>query len=136
FRIVGEHIAEVRQLARQTAAVVRENPHVSNVHLDWEEPSKVVYLQIDQDRARALGVSTASVAQFLRGALSGASVGQFREVNELIEILQRGTLDDRENLASLGSLAIPTEHGTSVSLSQVANLEYGFEEGVIWHRNR
>ncbi len=136
FRIVGEHIAEVRQLARQTAAVVRENPHVSNVHLDWEEPSKVVYLQIDQDRARALGVSTASVAQFLRGALSGASVGQFREGNELIEILQRGTLDDRENLASLGSLAIPTEHGTSVSLSQVANLEYGFEEGVIWHRNR
>jgi multidrug efflux pump len=109
---------------------------VSNVHLDWEEPSKIVYLRIDQDRARALGVSTASVSQFLRGALSGASVGQFREGNELIEILQRGTLDDREDLASLGSLAIPTEHGRSVSLSQVANLEYGFEEGVIWHRNR
>lgn len=136
FRITGEHINQVRQLARQVAAVVRENPHVSNVHLDWEEPSKVVYLQIDQDRARALGVSTASVSQFLRGALSGASVGQFREGNELIEILQRGTLEDREDLASLGSLAIPTEHGTSVSLSQVANLEYGFEEGVIWHRNR
>ncbi len=136
FRVTGEHISEVRQLARQVAAVVRENPHVSNVHLDWEEPSKVVYLQIDQDRARAMGVSTASVSEFLRGALSGASVGQFREGNELIEILQRGTLEDREDLASLGSLAIPTESGTSVSLSQVANLEYGFEEGVIWHRNR
>ena len=83
-----------------------------------------------------MGVSTASVSEFLRGALSGASVGQFREGNELIEILQRGTLEDREDLASLGSLAIPTESGTSVSLSQVANLEYGFEEGVIWHRNR
>ena len=81
-------------------------------------------------------MSTAGVSQFLRGALSGASVGQFREGNELIEILQRGTLEDREDLASLGSLAIPTEHGTSVSLSQVATLEYGFEEGVIWHRNR
>lgn len=136
FRVSGEHIAEVRQLARQVAAVVRENPHVSNVHLDWEEPSKVVRLQIDQDRARAMGVSTASVSDFLRGALSGASVGQFREGNELIEILQRGTLTDREDLASLGSLAIPTEYGTSISLSQVANLEYGFEEGVIWHRNR
>ena len=96
----------------------------------------MVYLRIDQDRARAMGVSTASVSQFLRGALSGASVGQFREGNELIEILQRGTLEDREDLASLGSLAIPTEHGTSVSLSQVATLEYGFENGVIWHRNR
>ena len=136
FRVTGEHIAQVRELAREVAAVVRENPHVSNVHLDWEEPSKIVRLQIDQDRARALGVSTASVSEFLRGALSGASVGQFREGNELIEILQRGTLEDREDLASLGSLAIPTEHGSSISLAQVANLEYGFEEGVIWHRNR
>lgn len=136
FRVTGEHIGQVRELARQVAAVVRNNPHVSNVHLDWEEPSKVVYLQIDQDRARAMGVSTASVSQFLRGALSGASVGQFREGNELIEILQRGTLEDREDLAGLGSLAIPTDNGTSVSLSQVATLEYGFEDGVIWHRDR
>lgn len=136
FRVTGEHISEVRKLARQVAAVVRENTHVSNVHLDWEEPSKVVRLQIDQDRARAMGVSTASVSDFLRGALSGASVGQFREGNELIEILQRGTFEDREDLAGLGNLAIPTDTGTSVSLSQVANLEYGFEEGVIWHRNR
>ena len=136
FRVTGEHISEVRKLARQVAAVVRENTHVSNVHLDWEEPSKVVRLQIDQDRARAMGVSTASVSDFLRGALSGASVGQFREGNELIEILQRGTFEDREDLAGLGNLAIPTDSGTSVSLSQVANLEYGFEEGVIWHRNR
>ncbi|MDY0250629.1 MAG: efflux RND transporter permease subunit [Pseudomonas sp.] len=136
FRVTGEHVAQVRELARQVATVVRNNPHVSNVHLDWEEPSKVVYLQIDQDRARAMGVSTASVSQFLRGALSGASVGQFREGNELIEILQRGTLEDREDLAGLGSLAIPTEYGSSVSLSQVATLEYGFEDGVIWHRNR
>ncbi len=136
FRVTGEHIGQVRELARQVAAVVRNNPHVSNVHLDWEEPSKVVYLQIDQDRARAMGVSTASVSQFLRGALSGASVGQFREGNELIEILQRGTLEDREDLAGLGSLAIPTDYGTSVSLSQVATLEYGFEDGVIWHRDR
>ena len=136
FRVTGEHIGQVRELARQVSAVVRNNAHVSNVHLDWEEPSKVVYLRIDQDRARAMGVSTASVSQFLRGALSGASVGQFREGNELIEILQRGTLEDREDLAGLGSLAIPTENGTSVSLSQVATLEYGFEEGVIWHRDR
>ncbi|MDY7220182.1 efflux RND transporter permease subunit [Denitrificimonas sp. JX-1] len=136
FRISGEHIAQVRHLARQVAQVVRENSHVSNVHLDWEEPSKVVHLKIDQDRARAMGVSTLGVSDFLQGALSGASVGQFREGNELIEILQRGTLEEREDLASLGSLAIPTEYGSSVSLSQVANLEYGFEEGVIWHRDR
>ncbi|MDF4207540.1 efflux RND transporter permease subunit [Pseudomonas protegens] len=136
FRVTGEHIEEVRALARKVAAKVRENPHVVNVHLDWEEPSKVVYLNIDQDRARALGVSTANLSKFLQSSLIGSTVSQYREDNELIEILLRGTREERTELSLLPSLAVPTENGQSVSLSQVATLEYGFEEGVIWHRNR
>ncbi len=136
FRVTGEHIEEVRALARKVAAKVRENPYVANVHLDWEEPSKVVYLNIDQDRARALGVSTANLAKFLQSSLTGSAVSQFREDNELIEILLRGTLQERSELALLPSLAVPTDNGQSVPLSQVATLEYGFEEGIIWHRNR
>ena len=136
FRVTGEHIEEVRALARKVAAKVRENPHVVNVHLDWEEPSKVVYLNIDQDRARALGVSTANLSKFLQSSLIGSTVSQYREDNELIEILLRGTQQERTELALLPSLAVPTDNGQSVSLSQVATLEYGFEEGVIWHRNR
>jgi len=136
FRVTGEHIEQVRALARKVAAKVRENPHVVNVHLDWEEPSKVVYLNIDQDRARALGVSTANLARFLQSSLTGSSVSQFREDNELIEILLRGTQQERTELANLPSLAVPTDNGRSVALSQVATLEYGFEEGIIWHRNR
>ncbi|ROM99082.1 efflux RND transporter permease subunit [Pseudomonas brassicacearum] len=136
FRVTGEHIEEVRALARKVAAKVRENPHVVNVHLDWEEPSKVVYLNVDQDRARALGVSTANLSRFLQSSLTGVSVSQYREDNELIEILLRGTLHERTELSLLSSLAVPTDNGKSVALSQVATLEYGFEEGVIWHRNR
>ncbi|WP_433589375.1 efflux RND transporter permease subunit [Pseudomonas koreensis] len=136
FRVTGEHIDEVRALARKVAAKVRENPHVVNVHLDWEEPSKVVYLNIDQDRARALGVSTANLAKFLQSSLTGSSVSQYREDNELIEILLRGTVHERTELSLLPSLAVPTDNGRSVALSQIATLEYGFEEGVIWHRNR
>nr|WP_180203273.1 efflux RND transporter permease subunit [Pseudomonas sp. SbOxS1]NYU02951.1 efflux RND transporter permease subunit [Pseudomonas sp. SbOxS1] len=136
FRVTGEHIEEVRALARKVAAKVRENPHVVNVHLDWEEPSKVVYLNIDQDRARALGVSTANLSKFLQSSLTGSSVSQYREDNELIEILLRGTLHERTELSLLPSLAVPTDNGRSVALSQIATLEYGFEEGVIWHRNR
>ncbi|ARS50155.1 MULTISPECIES: efflux RND transporter permease subunit [Pseudomonadaceae] len=136
FRVSGEHIDEVRALARQVADKVRENPHVVNVHLDWEEPSKVVILNIDQDRARALGVNTAELSRFLQGSLSGTSVSQYREGNELIEILQRGTAQERKALSLLPSLAVPTDSGRSVALSQVATLEYGFEEGIIWHRNR
>ena len=136
FRVTGEHIDVVRGLARQVAAKVGENPHVANVHLDWQEPSKMVRLNVDQDRARALGVSTAELSGFLRRTFIGNSVSQFREDNELIQILLRGTERERLELSMLPSLAIPTESGRSVPLSQVATLEYGFEEGVIWHRNR
>lgn len=136
LRVSGEHIDEVRDIARQVAAKVRENPHVANVHLNWEEPSKVVYLNIDQERARALGVSSADLSQFLQSSLTGSSVSLFREGNELIEILLRGTVRERQALELLPSLAVPTSSGKSVALSQIATLEYGFEEGVIWHRDR
>ncbi|AZZ44691.1 multidrug transporter AcrB [Pseudomonadaceae bacterium SI-3] len=136
FRVTGEHIDVVRKLARQVAAKVRENPYVANVHLDWQEPSKVVWLNVDQDRARALGVSTVELSNFLKRTFTGTTASQFREDNELIEILIRGTARERETLSMLPSLAIPTASGRSVPLSQVATLEYGFEEGVIWHRNR
>jgi multidrug efflux pump len=136
FRVTGEHIDVVRKLARQVAAKVRENPYVANVHLDWQEPSKVVWLNVDQDRARALGVSTVELSNFLKRTFTGTTASQFREDNELIEILIRGTERERETLSMLPSLAIPTASGRSVPLSQVATLEYGFEEGVIWHRNR
>ncbi len=136
FRVSGEHIDEVRAYARKVADKVRENPHVVNVHLDWEEPSKVVRLNIDQDRARALGVSTADLSRFLQSSLTGSTVSQFREDNELIDILLRGTPRERQELALLPSLAVPTDSGKSVPLSQIATLEYGFEEGIIWHRNR
>jgi len=135
FRIAGEHIDRVQALARQVAAQVRANPDVTNVNLDWDEPSKVVRLAIDQDRARALGVSTADVSHFLTSSLSGLRVSTYREGNELIEILLRGPDEERARLDLLGSLAVPTPHG-SVPLSQIANIEYAFEDGIIWHRNR
>jgi len=136
FRVTGEHIDEVRALARKVAAKVRENPHVVNVHLDWEEPSKVVHLNVDQDRARALDITTGDVSRFLQSQLTGSSVSQYREDDELIEILVRGTEQERHELGSLASLSVPTSNGGSVALSQVATLDYGFEEGIIWHRNR
>jgi multidrug efflux pump len=81
-------------------------------------------------------VSSADLSQFLQSSLTGSSVSLFREDNELIEILLRGTVRERQALELLPSLAVPTSSGQSVALSQIATLEYGFEEGVIWHRDR
>jgi multidrug efflux pump len=136
FRISGEHTDRVQAIARRIAEQVRANPHVTNVNLDWDEPSKIVRLNIDQTRARALGVSTAQLSQFLSSSLSGLSVSTYREGNELIEILLRGPQDERARLDLLGSLAVPTESGASVPISQIATLEHTFEDGIIWHRDR
>jgi multidrug efflux pump len=136
FRVSGEHVEDVRRIARQVADKVRANEAVTNVNLDWDEPSKVVRLQIDQARARVLGISSAQVAAFLRGSLSGTTVSTYRDGNELIEILLRGPAQEREQLSLLGSLSVPAGNGRSVPLSQIATLEYGFEDGIIWHRNR
>ncbi|MBH1580030.1 efflux RND transporter permease subunit [Stenotrophomonas maltophilia] len=136
MRISGEHIEKVQAIARQVEAKVRENPHVMNVNLDWSEPSKVVRLVIDQERARALGVSSAQVSQFLSSSLAGQSVSVYREGNRQIEMLLRGPADERNQLELLSSLSMPTATGGSITLSQVATMEYGFEDGIIWHRNR
>ncbi len=136
FRVSGEDIGQVRKIAQQVSAKIAENGNVTNVHLDWQEPSKVIYLDIDQDRARALGVDSSTLAQFLQSAISGLQVSQYREKRELIQIQLRGSQQERAQVESLASLAVPSSNGGNVSLSQIATLRYGFEEGIIWHRNR
>jgi multidrug efflux pump len=136
FRVSGEHIDRVRAIAAQVADKVRANPNVSNVNLDWDEPSKVVRLRIDQDRARALGVSSQDLSHFLSGSLSGLRVSTYREGNELVEILMRGPEDERARMDMLSSLSVPTASGQSVPVAQIATLDYGFEDGIVWHRNR
>ncbi|MCL7715659.1 efflux RND transporter permease subunit [Stenotrophomonas mori] len=136
FRVSGEHVPRVQAIARQVADQVRANPHVANVNLNWSEPSKVVRLVVDQERARVLGVSSAQIARFLGSSLSGMEVSTYREGNRQIGMLLRGPAQERAQLDLLASLAIPTPSGTAVPLSQVARLEYAFEDGIIWHRDR
>lgn len=136
FRVSGEDLGLVREWAQKVAATVGENPNTTNVHLDWGEPSKVIKLQIDQDRARQLGVSSSELANVLNSSILGAGIDQYREKRELIEIRLRGAQAERVEVASLASLAIPTSRGPSVPLAQLAKIEYSFEEGLIWHRNR
>jgi multidrug efflux pump len=136
FRVSGEHIEQVRAIARQVRAKVAENPHVANVNLDWDEPSKVVRLRIDQGRARALGISSAQLSQFLAGSLNGAPVSTYREGDELIDVMLQSAAPERTSLAQLESLTVPTANGEAVPLTQIARLEYGFEDGIVWHRDQ
>lgn len=136
FRVSGEDIATVRQQAQQLAKIIGENPNTTNVHLDWGEPSKIISLNIDQDRARQMGVSSQDLANFLNSSISGIIINQYREKRELIDIRIRGDQTERASVESLSSLAVPTSNGTTVPLAQIAKIDYKFEDGLIWHRNR
>ncbi|WP_421834108.1 efflux RND transporter permease subunit [Acinetobacter baumannii] len=136
YRVSGENLNLVRKEAQQVARVISENPNTTNVHLDWGEPSKIISIQIDQDRARQMGVSSLDLANFLNASITGSAIEQYREKRELIEIRLRGDKAERVEVASLASLAVPTANGTTVPLAQIAKIEYKFEDGLIWHRNR
>jgi len=136
YRVSGEDLNLVRKEAQQVARVISENPNTTNVHLDWGEPSKIISIQIDQDRARQMGVSSFDLANFLNASITGSAIEQYREKRELIEIRLRGDKAERVEVASLASLAVPTANGTTVPLAQIAKIEYKFEDGLIWHRNR
>jgi multidrug efflux pump len=136
FRVDGHDLAKTREISHQIADIMRANPNLANVQLGWEEPSKVLKVSIDQSKARLLGVSSVDIANMLNGALSELRVSEFREGNELIDLVARGPGIERAQLSRLPNLMINTQSGQSVPLSQVATFKSEFEEGVIWRRNR
>lgn len=136
FRVSGEDLQALRHAAEAVAAVMRANPNVQDVNFDWNELSKTVRLEIDQDRARALGISTQDLSNALNLLLNGLSVTQMRERDLLVDVLVKATGDERSRLSALADTNIRTASGRSVPLVQLAKIHYELEEGLIVRRNR
>ncbi len=136
FRVSGEDIAKVRSIAREVAAVMREDRDTDSVQFDWDEPTKVVRLAIDQNKARVLGFSSQDVAAFLNSAVSGVTVTNYRDGDKLIDVVVRGVPAERAALSSLKDLALPSKNGKAVPITQIADIRYEQEEGIVWRRNR
>ncbi len=136
LRVSGEDIPTVRANAQRVAEVMRANLNTANVQFDWDELAKVIKLDIDQDKARLLGISSQELATFVNSSLNGTQATFFRERDKLIEVLIRGPDNERARLSLLESLSVPTRSGRTVPLTQIAKVRYEFEEGVIWRRDR
>jgi multidrug efflux pump subunit AcrB len=136
FRVVGSDPVKVREIAGQVRDIMRANPHTVDVQFDWNEQVKHVEVKVDQDRARALGLNQRDISESLHVLLSGYKITEYREGTELIDVIARAPADERLDLQSLPDLSIPTGKGKSVPLSQVATLSYGYEEPILWRRNR
>ncbi|GAA0720772.1 efflux RND transporter permease subunit [Dokdonella soli] len=137
FRVSGDEIAKVRAIAEDVERTMRADPGTANVQFDWDEPStRSIRLEIDQDKARILGLTSQDVANAVNLALSGQAVTQFRERDKLIEVDLRWPQAQRVNAERLGDLAIATPTGKAVPLTQLARIDYRMDYGVIWERDR
>lgn len=136
FRVVGPDPAELRTRADEVKDLLRANPNLRGVNDNWNEPVKVLRLEVDQARARALGVTSQSIAQAARTILSGTTVGQYREGDKLIDIVLRQPLDERDAITDIANAYLPTASGKAIPLTQIARPVFGWEPGVMWRENR
>jgi len=136
FRVIGPDAREVREIAYRVRDIVRRSELVRDTQLDWNEQVRSLRVQVDQDKARRLGLSSADVQTMVQATLSGIPAAQLRRGEELVDVILRAPHDERRGIDQLGDIQIFSRTGITVPLSQVALIEPAFEEPVLWRRNR
>ncbi|MGF1548266.1 MAG: efflux RND transporter permease subunit [Thiotrichales bacterium] len=136
FRVIGDDPQRLKRIAEEVAQIMRASPHTLNVNADWGERAPALQVRVDQDQAAALGVSTVTISHTLHGVLNGLPLGQFRERDRLIDIVLRAPEHERNLLAAIDAVNVPTASGAAVPLAQVARVETVFEEPILWQRDR
>ncbi|MBY5368538.1 efflux RND transporter permease subunit [Rhizobium leguminosarum] len=136
YRITGPDIQKVRDLSQQFAGVMGSHPLLANMVLDWNEPSRVVKVDVLQDKARQLGVSSEDIATALNGIVEGSTATQVRDDIYLVNVIGRARASERDSIQTLENLQLSTSNGKVVPLSAVANFRYELEQPTIWRRDR
>lgn len=136
FRVSGADPAVLRTIAGQVETLMREHPGTRAVNQDWGEQVKALRVQIDQDKARALGLSSQTLSRQLQTLISGAVVTEFRDNDRTLEVVARLNGAERTAVSQLENLMVQTSSGRFVPVAQVATVTYAPEESIVWRRNR
>jgi len=136
FRVLGNDLTTAKQLGDAVAAVIRDDPRVRDVHPDWGTQTPALSIEVDQDRARAAAVTSADISRTVRAATDGLTISQFRDKDQLLNIVLRSPVEERQQLEQISSLQIPSAQGGSVPLRQVAQISYALEDPIIWRKDR
>jgi multidrug efflux pump len=136
FRVVGQDATQVRHWADQAKDVLRADSRMRGVNDNWNESVKVLRLDVDQAKARALGINSQTIAQASRTTLSGSTIGQYREGDRLLDIVLRQPLDERQFITDLANSYLPTASGRSIPMSQIVKADMAWEPGVMWREGR
>ena len=136
FRVLGDDPQQVRDVAEQVRQVFKADPATRDVNFDWNELAKTVRLEVDQAKARALGVDSQALGNTLQTLLTGITVTQYRERTESIDVVARAVAPERLSVEGLEAINIRTSTGGVVSLAQLATLKFELEEPILWRRNK
>ncbi|MGV8916667.1 MAG: efflux RND transporter permease subunit [Pseudomonas sp.] len=136
YRVSGKNVDEVRQHAIELATLLDHNPHIGEVIYDWNEPGKVLRIDIAQDRARQLGLSSEDVARLMNSIVTGSAVTQVRDDIYLINVVGRAEDAERGTPETLQNLQIVTPKGISIPLLAFATVRYELEQPLVWRRDR
>lgn len=136
FRVSGTEVGKVRAIADQVKEIMRANPNAIGVNDNWNESIKVLRLDLDQDKLRALGISSQTVMRTANTILTGTTIGQYRDNNKLIDIVMRQPVEERSTLTALNEANIQSPSGKPVPMSQVARAQFVWEPGVVWREGR
>ena len=136
FRIIGSDIKTLRHFADEAKAYMRANPDMRNVNDNWNESIHALHLSVDQDKARALGVSSQAIADATRTRLSGTTVGEYREADRLVDIVLRSPEQERRTLSDLQNAVVVSNSGRMVPLTQLVKMKLTWEPGVLWREGR
>ena len=136
FRVTGTEVTKVRAIADQVKDIMRTNPNAIGVNDNWNESVKVLRIDLDQEKMRAVGVTSQAVMRAANTILTGSTVGQYRDGNRLIDIVIRQPVEERSTISALDQANIPAAGGKSVPLSQLARAQFVWEPGVIWREGR
>jgi multidrug efflux pump len=136
YRVSGPEPGQVRAIAFQVAKEIGSTPGAENVNYNWMEPARTIRIQVDQDQARLLGLSSEQLATAVNAVVSGVTATQVRSGIYLVDVLVRAPADQRMSLSTIRTLQVPLPNGKTVPLSQIASVEYGQEYPIVWRRDR
>jgi multidrug efflux pump len=136
YRISGPDISQIRDLALKLGGVLAANPNAENINFDWMDPAREVRIVIDQNEARLLGLSSATIASVLNTVMSGSAITQVRDDIYLVDVVVRANDEQRVSLDTLANLQVPIPGGRTVPLSQFATFEFGQTQPLVWRRDR
>jgi len=136
FRVTGTDPVKLREIARSVEEIMRNDPNLRTVNVDWGERVPQMHFVLDQERLQLIGLSPAEAAQQLQFLLNGQTITQVREDIRAVNVVVRSAGPERLDPAKLENFTVMTRNGKAIPLSQIGRIEIQSEDPLIKRRDR